>query len=375
MKSLQISKNNKKILIISDLHLGAGAYFNGQRNLLEDFYHDKELTEFLNYYAQMEDVELIINGDFLDFLAVPFVNFYDDEYWSEQACLEKLKVILNAHNEVFEALFNFLKHGHKKIVYIIGNHDAEFILPRLQEYFLNKIPSEYRERFVFRVEQNKPYFPIKQLAIKHGHEFEYAHNYCEHGSIKKGDDDQYYFIPPWGSYYVTRVVNKYKEERDFINQVKPIKVFILKGLFYDTFFTLRFLFSTCFYFFMVRVLDFFKNDFNIASVCSKVKKELKLFHCLEDETDKFFDSNPGLELLVIGHTHEAYLKYHGPKRSVMNTGTWTKMSFVGLGNERNGTHLTYGYIECGDGDIEHYLMCWKGTNSLPFENYSSRASV
>jgi len=30
-------------------------------------------------------VELIINGDFLDFLAVPYVNYFDDEFWSEKA--------------------------------------------------------------------------------------------------------------------------------------------------------------------------------------------------------------------------------------------------------------------------------------------------
>src|SRR5210317_1060217 len=117
MKYPQTSKKNKIILIISDLHLGAGVYYKGRRNPLEDFHHDNELIDFLNYYANGENVELIINGDFLDFLAVPYVNYYDDEYWSEQACLEKLKIIMKAHSGVIEALFDFLNHGDKKIVY------------------------------------------------------------------------------------------------------------------------------------------------------------------------------------------------------------------------------------------------------------------
>ena len=74
MKSHQKNNVQKVILVISDLHLSAGKMIKGKRNLLEDFHYDNELVDFLNYYSMGDykdiPVELVINGDFFDFLAV-----------------------------------------------------------------------------------------------------------------------------------------------------------------------------------------------------------------------------------------------------------------------------------------------------------------
>ena len=99
MRFLRRGKKAKKIiLVISDLHLGAGHNLGGRKNSLEDFHSDEELVEFLKYHSTGEyagvEVELIINGDFLDLLAVPHVPYFDDEYWSESAALEKLELII-----------------------------------------------------------------------------------------------------------------------------------------------------------------------------------------------------------------------------------------------------------------------------------------
>ena len=85
MRFLQKNKTSKTVLVISDIHLGAGVLVNGKRNYLEDFHFDKELVDFLDYYStgefQNKEVELIINGDLFDLLAVPFVNYFDDEFF------------------------------------------------------------------------------------------------------------------------------------------------------------------------------------------------------------------------------------------------------------------------------------------------------
>ena len=47
MKFLQENKIKKTILVISDLHLGAGMIVNKRKNFLEDFHYDKELIEFI----------------------------------------------------------------------------------------------------------------------------------------------------------------------------------------------------------------------------------------------------------------------------------------------------------------------------------------
>ena len=69
-------------------------------------------------------------------LAVPFVDYFDDEFWSDQASLEKLKMIISAHQEVFLALKKFTQEK-GKLTYVIGNHDAELALKL--ERILHKI--------------------------------------------------------------------------------------------------------------------------------------------------------------------------------------------------------------------------------------------
>ena len=88
MRFLRANKAQKTVLVISDIHLGAGTYVKGIKNFLEDFHYDEEMVDFLNYYSsgdyEKREVELIINGDLFDLLAVPFVEYFDDEFWSDR---------------------------------------------------------------------------------------------------------------------------------------------------------------------------------------------------------------------------------------------------------------------------------------------------
>jgi len=52
MRFLRKDKAKKTILVISDLHLGAGVMVDGRRNYLEDFHSDKELVDFLQCYSK-----------------------------------------------------------------------------------------------------------------------------------------------------------------------------------------------------------------------------------------------------------------------------------------------------------------------------------
>jgi len=182
----------------------------GKRNLLEDFHYDNELVDFLNYYSSGDyqdiEVELVINGDFFDFLAVPYVEFYDDEFWSETAALEKLKIIMNAHLGVLEALKRFLSKPEKKIVYIIGNHDAEFVFDSLKEKFLNYF-GELKKNIILS-NSISTHIPVKGICIQHGHQYERAHEFDQENAVIETLNGEKYFSPPWGSYYVTKVINK-----------------------------------------------------------------------------------------------------------------------------------------------------------------------
>lgn len=380
MKSHQRNNVHKVILVISDLHLSAGKMIKGKRNLLEDFHYDNELIDFLNYYSSGDyadiGVELIINGDFLDFLAVPYVEFYDDEFWSEKAALAKLKMIMAAHRGVMDALKRFLSGKDKKIVYIIGNHDAEFVFDSLKEEFLNYF-GEHRTNCILS-NAIATHIPTLGVSIQHGHQYELAHDFDQENAVIETLSGEKYFVPPWGSYYVTNVINKYKQERSFINAVRPIKHFIIHGLLFDTFFTVRFMLSNFYYFVMVRFWHFYLMKRSLRGVIKDLLRELELFQDFETITRNYFESHPESRVLIVGHTHNPNLRIFNDGTTFINTGTWTRMVNLDLGQWNYGNALTYAKImvkkpdytiEEFDDSVEVDLKYWMGINNLPYSEY------
>ncbi len=375
MRFLRKTKSQKTIIVISDIHLGAGAYFQGRRNLLEDFQVDKEFVDFISYYSQGDyssrEMELVINGDFFDFLSVPYVNFFDDEYWSEEAALEKLKIIMEAHPEVMESLKGFLDKKNKKIIYIIGNHDAELIFDKLKDY-LRDYFGEHKDKFLIS-NDNETYSPHDGIFIQHGHQYEFAHNYNPQDSIIKTESGEKYFNPPWGSYYVVRVINKYKVERSYINEVRPIKNFLIHGLIFDTFFTMRFMLTNAFYFIMVRFWSYISRKTDMLELLKQLGDELHLFQDFHHLTRDFFEKKPEAKTLIVGHTHQPSIHYYADGTTFVNTGTWTKMVSLDLGSLKQGHCLTFAQIDLvTNGDtIESQINLneWKGKPELPYTEF------
>lgn len=386
MKFLKRTKDKveKTVLVISDLHLGAGHEYKGRKNHLEDFHSDKELVDFLHYYSsgsyENTEVELIINGDFLDLLAVPFVPFFEDEFWSEEAALAKLEIILDAHTEVFDALNQFLSTKNKKVLYIIGNHDAELLFDSLKAKIFDVIKKENREKFTL-TNDLQLYSPIKGVYLQHGHEYEEAHHFSEENNIIESIEGRKYFIPPWGSYYVTHVLNKYKLERDHVNSVRPIPTYIKHGLIFDTFFTIRFLVANGYYFLMIRFLHYYRLKLGWKNIIEDLLKELTLFQDYETVTREFFQQNEDAKILIVGHTHKPIFHEYEDGTTFINTGTWTRIVNLDLSQKQNQneTCLTYAIIESTSKEItsENFdnvvranLYKWNSVrSSLPYEDF------
>ena len=385
MTSHTKSSFQKTILVISDIHLGAGEMVNGKRNLLEDFHYDKEFIEFLDYYSTGQygknEVELIINGDFLDFLAVPFVNYFDDEFWSEEAALEKLKIILNAHKDVIDSLIKFISKGNKKIIYIVGNHDGEFLFESMRDHFINLFPKAARNNIVFRFEKDGEYTPHPGIVIKHGHEYEIPNQIDPEGSIINTEEGRKYFLPPWGSYYVTRVINKFKEERAYINLVRPIKKLLISGIIYDTLFTLRFMLANIYYIFMVRFILYFKYSKSLKEIIENIKRELKVFQVSETIVEDFFEERKDVGVLIMGHTHYPSITTYFDGATFINTGTWVKMNYLDFDKQSNNNDLTYAKINIKTikksgkvrsrnlKNLDIHLNVWKGKSENPFKGF------
>lgn len=328
----------KEIFVISDLHLGAGHRIGDDMNPLEDFHHDQKLIEFFYYIEKKKhEKELIINGDFLDFLSVPYVEFFDDEFWSEKASIEKLKIIYDGHEKVFQSLAQLLEST--KVTYVIGNHDGELILPGVQETLRSFFTNDQNKNFHLVIKDE--YRPCNEVLISHGHQAERAHQFDLEQSLIKTTTDEYYFQPPWGSYYVTHLINRFKLERAHVNLVRPVKNFLIQGLIYDTFFTFRFMLAHIYYFFMVRFLQFVFQGRRFKSLVKIIMQDLKLFQSAQEMTSRYFeDVSDQSKVMIVGHTHEPFIeKCNFNDRVFINTGTWTKMIRFDYGiSHQSGSH-------------------------------------
>ena len=161
----------KKIkLVVSDLHIGRGRILDsGAVNSLEEFYYAEKFVEFLDFYMSGEhretQVELILNGDILNLLQVDFRGHYLTVI-TESITIEKLKMIIDGHPQVFEKLREFAAREGNEITYVVGNHDQGMLWAGARE-FLNKILNT-SVRY-----KNIVYF-FDGVHIEHGHMHEAA---------------------------------------------------------------------------------------------------------------------------------------------------------------------------------------------------------
>lgn len=226
-------------IILSDLHLGAGHAYEGG-NYLEDFTADEKLVQFLRAIGQecerdQREVELIINGDFFEFLQIPAVDDYDpgqvypkEAYLdsSEEASIKRLNIIIQGHAEIFNALSDFLhvEIPQRRITIIKGNHDVNLFWPgvksRLREVLGASGPRAslllFAEEFVSR----------EKIYVEHGHQrAEKMNSYQDFLDPRlPSDPTQLYY--PAGSHFVINFFNEVEQERWFVDSIKPLTALI-----------------------------------------------------------------------------------------------------------------------------------------------------
>lgn len=357
-------------LVISDCHLSAGRIFENRLNPHEDFKFDPEFCDFLEYFSSSVygegpdgpvDVELFINGDFLDFLNVPYYGEFEDAV-TEEISLYKLEQIINGHPKVMAALRRFASKPNKKITYMVGNHDADLVFAKVRERIIREwapegvFPSDnvsiIHDRDRVRYEGG--------VEIHHGNQFEAVNTLSFEQPLLVSYIDQPFLNLPWGSIYVLKIVNRLKWEREFLDKVRPVKIFILFGLILDPWFTIRYVFLSVFYFLKTRLafnrgrMGKFKTTFEI------MKQESAFFLDLEKQARKILDQDADVKTVIFGHVHKPMNKIYPDGKQYINTGTWTKMinlDWVTLGQQ---FALTFALIKIRSGVAECELRQWTG---------------
>ena len=366
-------QSEKFVFVISDCHLSAGRVFEGRLNAHEDFYFDEEMSNFFDYISTGQygegpqgpvEVELFINGDYLDFLNVPVSGEFEDEI-TEQVSLAKLEAIIAGHSQVMAALRRFASHPGKKITYLIGNHDADLFFPKVRERIVREWDPEGRfpspcveliaDRDRVRFEGG--------VEIHHGNQFEAVHVL----NFEKPLLTQFLGEPvlniPWGSFYVLKIINRLKGEREFIDKVRPIKAFVLFGFFIDPLFTLKFVALSLFYFLKTRFIYNPRRRSSIKVTADILKQETDFLLDLEKQARRLLDQETELKTVIFGHTHKPMNKVYPDGKQYINTGTWTKMINLDWRSMGRQFCLSFARVHLQDGVSQCELREWVGEHA------------
>lgn len=272
-------------IIISDCHLSGGHIFEGALNPHEDFHFDEEMCDFFRFFSTGEygeksgvpaipvEVELFINGDFFDFLNVPFEGEFEDVI-TEDIAVYKIEAMIKGHPKVMAALRAFASKPGKKITYMIGNHDADLFFPKVREIITRTWDpqGQYPSEKVTIVADRDHVRWEGGVEVHHGNQFEAVHVLNFEKPLLTAYNEKPVLNIPWGSFYVLKIVNRLKIERDYLDKVRPIRVYVLLGLIFDPWFTIRYMFLSGFYFLKTRFVYSSKRRSSIK-VTARILKE------------------------------------------------------------------------------------------------------
>ncbi len=225
-----------RLFIISDLHLGGCADAAGRPGS-RLFSAQAALADFIDWVCaqgtESEAVELVVNGDIVDFLA-------DDPAedgrlharifsGNETEAIATLEAIRHTNAAVFEALARFLAAGHR-LTLLLGNHDVELSLPGVRRHLETCLDAQGRDlKFVYDGEA----YTVGRVLIEHGNRYD-PWNFIDHDALRRErsvrsrgeaglatEQEHLRFVPPAGTLLVIHFLNRIKRHYRFVDLLKP----------------------------------------------------------------------------------------------------------------------------------------------------------
>ena len=210
------------IFVISDLHLGGEPGPNdapGFRILTA--VGQRRLAAFLGWICKQvsadREIHLIIDGDFVDFLAekefAPFTG-------ADDAAAEKLRQVMSRTAAVWDGLHEAVSAGVRMTI-LLGNHDIELSLPGPRRLLLERL-GHGQVDFIY----DNQAFVAGPVLIEHGNRYD-NWNAVRHDQLREvrsalsRREQPPEFPPPAGSQLVQQVMNPLKAHFPFVDLLKP----------------------------------------------------------------------------------------------------------------------------------------------------------
>ena len=207
---------NRTVLVISDIHLGGAADFQMCSAAGRDL-----LAGFLAWVARRakagESIELIVNGDLVDFLAEePFQALTSQD----AEATRKLRSIQDDSKDVW-AGFRKVTAAGVPLTVLLGNHDLELTLPGPNALLRDSLgPGRVALLLDGRA------LDLGDVLVEHGNRCD-SWNLVDYDALRTVAADisrrvtPRAFNAPPGSKLVVEVMNKVKKELRFVDLLKP----------------------------------------------------------------------------------------------------------------------------------------------------------
>ena len=205
----------RRLIVISDLHIGGASH--------PMLGHPEVLTDFLGQLAEhpgRDALELVVAGDFIDFLAEA-----PGEAWtaSESAAADKLGKVLARRPALFDGFARCAQRLGGFTV-LLGNHDIELAYPRVRDALFRRLGTgPHRCCFL----QDNEAYRAGDLLIEHGNRYD-AWNAVDHDGLRqivsaasRGEAPPRGLDVCPGSQLVHGAMNPLKERYPFIDLLKP----------------------------------------------------------------------------------------------------------------------------------------------------------
>ncbi len=226
-------------IIVSDLHLGAGSFDKG--NVLEDFIVDEAFAHLLHEMEEESetkgtDLELIINGDMLEFLQVPAMDQFDsrkayspEDYRSsaEEDSAKKIDLVIKGHPMFFGALREFVKPANpqRRVTIVKGNHDVELYWPAVKERIRQAVYATGEERAKLLIFE-EVCIDREDIYVEHGNQYAEKVNRVDNLEEPLDPKREGQLAIPAGSRFVIEFFNQVEWEKWWVDSIKPMTALI-----------------------------------------------------------------------------------------------------------------------------------------------------
>lgn len=345
---------------MSDLHFGTGlTNDDGTVNSFEEFYFDQKFIEFLEYYSKGNfrdiDIELILNGDILNFLQIDYKGHYVPVI-TESMSLNKLNRIYEGHGRVFDALKEFASLENKRITYVIGNHDQEMMWAAVQSKFSEMVGAE--------VNFCQLVYYFDGVHIEHGHMHEAANRMNPKKFFLRKNLPEPILNLPFGSHFFVEYVIKLKKSYAHIDKVRPFGKMVRWVLFNETWFTLKSLGGMIVYFVNSLLNKDPRKSWSFKTLL-RVLLESAVFPDLTENAKKILKDDR-VHTVIFGHSHVYKYRQWGEGKEYFNTGTWTDITSLDVSSLGKMTKLTYVALSysAGKSRPRGRLKEWRGYHRI-----------